>query len=330
MVILGQMRNGTVQARRVWGLGTSRFGYTGRARRGLREAERVARAVASPHCRPGAVVVRALWWEKVKNFGDLLTPYLLRELGIVPVLTSVEDADLVGVGSLVQHLPSDYGGTLWGCGLIMDRAYPLPAATCLALRGELTRDRLGSPQVDALGDPGLLVSERVRRVGICHDVGLVPHYAHRDDPRLAGLVTGHGSGVTVIDVQARPQTVARRIASCRVIVTTSLHGLVVADSFGIPAVWLRLSKSLYGGDFKYRDHETVARPSRTRGLDLEEVDSLSSAMTAAVPADETSVTRARERLTAAARRIPEVTEHVVLPPWQVVRRAWGRPVHEDM
>lgn len=135
-----------------------RFGYTGRARRGWRETERVARAMAHPACRPRAVLVPTFWWEKVKNFGDLLTPYLLRRYGIVPVLAPAQDAELVGVGSLVQHLPADFEGALWGTGLVWDAPVDLPGAQCLALRGELTRDRLGSPRVDALGDPGLLLS----------------------------------------------------------------------------------------------------------------------------------------------------------------------------
>ncbi|WP_284302783.1 hypothetical protein [Mobilicoccus caccae] len=54
--------------------GGQRFGYTGRVRSQGREAERVVRAVLNPSCRPEAVLVPTYWWEKVKNFGDLLTP----------------------------------------------------------------------------------------------------------------------------------------------------------------------------------------------------------------------------------------------------------------
>lgn len=295
-----------------------------------REAERIVRAVLHPACRPEAVVVPTFWWEKVKNFGDLLTPHLLREVGIVPVLTPPGEAALVGVGSLVQHLPGGVSGTLWGTGLVEGRRIDLSGATTLALRGELTRDRLGSPPVDALGDPGLLLCRTVRRPGASYDVGVVSHYAHADDPWLAGLVEDHpdhASTVLPIDVAQSPAAVARQVASCRVIVSTSLHGVITADSFGVPAVWVHMSTPLYGGDFTFHDHETVVRPRRPRGVDACEISSLAELAARAVPADDAAVRRAQERLLAAARRIPEVTAHRAVPTWRVPWDGRGRPVH---
>ena len=94
-----------------------KLNYTGRVRTQGRETERIVRAVMNGACRPDAVLVSTYWWEKVKNFGDLLTPYLLRDHGIVPVLTPPAEADLVGVGSLIHHLPADSTATLsWAVG----------------------------------------------------------------------------------------------------------------------------------------------------------------------------------------------------------------------
>lgn len=317
---------------RVSGVATGkRFGYTGRVRTTLREADRVARATAHPACRPRAVLVSTFWWEKVSNFGDQLTTLLLRPRGIVPVLSSPADADLVGVGSLVQHLPESFTGTLWGSGLVEDRQIRLPGATCLALRGEWTRDRLGSPPVDALGDPGLLISDAVRRPGITHDVGVVPHYVHADDAWLRGLIDAHpGGGVRVIDVQQSPAHVAREIASCRVIVSTSLHGVITADSLGVPATWVRMPRALAGGDFKFGDHETVVKPAGPRGVDAGEVGSLAELVARAAPADPDAVRRSREGLVRAALRIPEVTPHRTVPTWQIPIHGRGRPVHADI
>lgn len=297
-----------------------RGSYTGRSRRGGRALQRAARAVATPSLYPSAAVVPTFWWERVKNFGDLLTPYLLPSWNVVPVLTPAADAALVGVGSLIQQLPPTFSGALWGTGLIEDRAVDLPGATALALRGELTRDRLGNPSVVALGDPGLLLGRVTRRQSVRWDVGVVPHYVHRDDRVLAGLVADFSDAVTVIDVQQHPRAVARRIASCRAIVTTSLHGLIVADAFGIPAVWVVMPKELYGGDFKFHDHESVAAPSRPRGLRLEEITSLRAAVAAALPADEKRIARARDGLVAAARQIPQVTRTERMTPIRVPGR----------
>lgn len=297
--------------------------YTGRVRRAGRATQRSGRALTSPSLYPRATVVPTFWWEEVKNFGDLLTPYFLPQWNIVPVLTPARDAALVGVGSLVQHLPEDFGGTLWGSGLIHDRTVELPDATTLALRGELTRARMGDPAVMALGDPGLLIERRVRRQQVRWDVGVVPHYVHREDERLRELVEQFDGTVTIVDVQQHPAAVAREIARCRVVLTTSLHGLIFADSFGIPAAWLVMPRELYGGDFKFHDHESVVRPARARRLRLEEVESLRQVQSLAVTADPARVARSCDDLVAAARRIPEVTRHERLAPLQVPARVFA-------
>ncbi|MDO5712474.1 MAG: polysaccharide pyruvyl transferase family protein [Micrococcales bacterium] len=236
------------------------------------------------------------------------------------MLTPAGEAALVGVGSLIQQLPDDFAGALWGSGLVQDRRVELPGATALALRGELTRDRMGNPSVVALGDPGLLIRRRIRRQQPRWDVGVVPHYVHREDPGLRKLLHGFPGSTRVVDVQRHPAVVARQIAACRTIVTTSLHGLITADSFGIPAVWLTMPTQLYGGDFKFHDHETVAGPARPRGLRFEAIQGLADAVAAAVPADEERVARACDALVQAARRIPEVTRHEKMSPARVPAR----------
>lgn len=294
--------------------------YTGRARRGLRAGRRVGRVLTTARLYPHAPVVSTFWWEQQKNFGDLLTPFLLPTLGIVPVHTPADRADLVGVGSLVQQLPGDFSGVLWGTGLVDEQRRSFPGATALALRGELTWDRLGSPQVMALGDPGLLLGAHVPRRHQRSDVGVVPHYVHRRDPRLDQLVRRHRAErhtVSVIDVRAHPVTVARKIAACRTIVTTSLHGLIVADALGIPATWLVMTRELYGGEFKFWDHESVARPARSRRRHIDEIESLSEAVAAATPANAAAIERAGAGLRRCAQRIPEFTPCQRLHPLRI-------------
>lgn len=307
--------------------GGERLGYTGRARSDGREVERLVRAVLHPSCRPEAVLVSTYWWEKVRNFGDLLTPHLLRDFGIVSVLTPPAEAALIGVGSLVQHLPPESTAALWGTGLIHDAIVDLPGVTTLALRGELTRDRMGSPAVEALGDPGILVADTVRRPGVSHDVGLVLHFRHAEDETLRSMVESFTGSVRLIRVDQSPAAVAREVASCRAIVSTSLHGVITADSFGIPAAWVRMPEALIGGDFKFRDHETVMRPTRERSADLADIASLGELLSLACAADTTAVTRAKDGLRRAARRIPEVTPARRVPTWQVPWVGRGRAVH---
>ena len=49
--------------------------------------------------------------------------------------------------------------------------------------------------------------------------------------------------------------------SCRRIVTGSLHGLVIADAYGIPSAWTR-SKTAYGGYYKFYDYFATVQKFR--------------------------------------------------------------------
>jgi hypothetical protein len=40
-------------------------------------------------------------------------------------------------------------------------------------------------------------------------------------------------------------------------VSSSLHGIIVAHAFGIPAAWLRWSDKLSGDGVKFRDHAAL-------------------------------------------------------------------------
>ncbi|MBO3143009.1 polysaccharide pyruvyl transferase family protein [Dermatophilus congolensis] len=290
-------------------LTSGRLGYTGRARTTARTLQRSARALTHSAVLRSPTLIAAFWWEEVKNFGDLITPLLLRDLGIIPILTPAARAALIGVGSLIQHIDDNYSGTIWGAGLIANTPRSIPAATTLALRGELTREQCGSPHVEALGDPGLLLAEYISRQPKRWDVGLVPHYVHVGDSDLTRLLQSASQTVTVVNVQSDPLRVARHIAACRTIITTSLHGLIVADSLGIPALWLRMPRALSGGDFKFRDHESVVRPSRPRGMDIHDVESMAHAVSVARRANAQRVEHAIGAIKRSGRMILDVTRH---------------------
>ena len=55
--------------------------------------------------------------------------------------------------------------------------------------------------------------------------------------------------------------VARKLLDCKVLLTTSLHGIVFADAFGVPVAWLRNSSLPSGeeGMLKYRDYIAASR-----------------------------------------------------------------------
>lgn len=280
--------------------------YTSALRRRSRAAGRLVRASITPAAHRDARAVAAYWWDGHANFGDALTPWLLPHFGVVPVLVPPERAQLVGVGSILEHLPSDFSGVTWGSGLIREQALSLPQVTALVVRGALTRERLGLSEEVALGDAGLLASRIIRRPRVRHRIGLVPHGAHDRDPDLLAFVATHPE-VRVISTASSPRRVIGQIASCETILSTSLHGLIIADAYGIPAAWATAaSEELMGGTFKFLDHESVVTPGRTRRVVLRPGIRLSDVLAGVGVADARRVASSQRSLIDAVSRIPTI------------------------
>lgn len=238
--------------------------YEDAARRRGRQLRRFAEALTVAPARNGGIIVPTFWWDGHPNFGDDLTPWLLPHYGVVPLYSEPRQARLIGVGSLLEFIGEDFSGALWGTGLMEDRAHPLPHATALAVRGPLTAERLGVDDEPAYGDPGILVARHLQRPTPDERAVIVPHGHHRGHRGLAQLIQRAGDRARVVTVHQRAAGAVREIARGSVVLTTSLHGLITADSYGIPAVWTTLEPSLTGGDFKFRDYEAAVTPGRSR------------------------------------------------------------------
>lgn len=244
--------------------------YSGRFRRRIRAGHRLLTAAGQRSVWRGGIVVPAFWWDGHPNFGDDMTPWLLPHYGVVPVYRSPRTARMAAVGSILEFLPESFAGAIWGSGLMEDRAHTLSHATVLAVRGPLTRERIGTSGDVSLGDPGILVGRHARRPRIRWEVGIVAHGHHRGHGGLLRLAALGGPRVRIINVHQGAAAAARQIAACSVVLTSSLHGLVTADSYGIPAVWTRLEPELTGGDFKFRDYEAVITPRTSRFIPFDE------------------------------------------------------------
>ena len=204
---------------------------------------------------PTTSTASAFWWSLVTNWGDRLSPLLLQRFArIDAVWAPADEAQIVCVGSVLGNLvkPS-YTGVILGSGKLFREGIVPPRAHILALRGPLTAE--GVAGTFALGDPGLLADELATVDEKTHTLGIVPHWSdHRleHDPRFLKY--------DPLNIHAGndPLDVIRAIGACKKIVSSSLHGLILADAFNIPrrfeatAAWVR-----EGGDFKVRDHNAA-------------------------------------------------------------------------
>lgn len=200
--------------------------------------------------------IKTFWYRNDVNFGDLITPCLLSHYGFTPVFDQPMRAQIFATGSLLEILPDEYAGIILGTGFIQETSRrDFLHARILAVRGKLTRERLGlGCEKVALGDPGLLASalmpEREKKRFM---VGIVPHYIDKNNVAVKRLADLHRKDLSVINVQQQPMQVFREIDRCRCVISSSLHGLIVADSLGIPNAWL-VASGLKGGRFKYDDY----------------------------------------------------------------------------
>ncbi len=210
-----------------------------------------------------------------ENFGDTISPVLIERIfGIRCELACPSECDIIAAGSTIEHALSRKKSNrpaLWGTGFIVeaDNYISSDDFDIVALRGEYSKGRVEtSSNAIALGDPGVLANF------LLHDVpkkkyslGIVPHYRDVEAPEVDFLAKE--AGVKVISVRNYPECVVREIAECDCILASSLHGLVVADSLGIPNVHIKLSNKVLGGSYKFKDYYSAFNDtSRYCQLDL--------------------------------------------------------------
>ncbi|KAA0975291.1 glycosyltransferase [Paeniglutamicibacter gangotriensis] len=231
--------------------------------------------------RSGDVAVPYYWWEGRVNFGDAVGPWLAELMTGRSVDNIKRDKatkhGVVGVGSLLNHLDRP-GLDVWGSGLIeplddetAGRLAERRPRAVHAVRGRLTaaelRTKLGWEVPEVFGDPALLLGRHYtpRPAAEPGGIALCLHYAHAS--KLGGALPGN---VRTVDVAQTPDRVADAIAGASVCFSTSLHGLIVAQAYGVPWVWIKPpAGSLVGGEFKFRDFfSNFADPERVMSVEL--------------------------------------------------------------
>lgn len=204
--------------------------------------------------------VNVYYWKERANFGDLLSGLLLKKFSrLRSRWTPPDEAELVLVGSILEHLPPNFSGVIAGAGKL-HAGIPLrfPNAKILSVRGRLTAEELGLGNI-AIGDPALLANELVPLPDKKYDLGIVPHWSDRElalRPEFAKYLP------QIIQVSDDPLDVIAEIAACKKIVSSSLHGIILADAFGIPRR-IELAPNMInkpaqeGGLFKWRDYSSA-------------------------------------------------------------------------
>lgn len=199
------------------------------------------------------------------NFGDELSSHVVEAVtGRRVEWATPQRADLVAVGSVLGLYASQgSGAAVWGSGLrepvggreseaLLNSLGPI-----LAVRGVNTRTVLGLPESTPLGDPGVLAplfrkasSVRQRKILV------IPHFrAWASASGRESLKQLRGASIDVAEPTLHPRVMIQRICNSSLVLTSSLHGLILGHSLGIPTQLVTWSGAgPQEPDFKYQDY----------------------------------------------------------------------------
>lgn len=220
-----------------------------------------------------------VYYAKVNNMGDNLNSAIIERCFNYNVKrTSVLYAKVSGIGSCLGEFT--YGDNIkrnieksifgiicpkvyiWGTGFISypkkeEKFYKKNINFC-AVRGELTKKRveniIGKKLEIPTADAGILASYLLNDSPEKeYDVGIIAHFREKDDIRFKQLQEKFEKSL-FIDVQDDPISVTKKIAKCKTILSSSLHGLIIADSLNIPNLHIVVTDKLLGDGFKFDDY----------------------------------------------------------------------------
>lgn len=208
------------------------------------------------------------WWhikynQKKQNLGDMISSvvydYLCNYYGLDKNKKVRKTRHLYAIGSILFFENQD--ATVWGTGSLHDMHYNinnivhqkvLRRLDVRAVRGPLTRAslcRLGVSCPKVYGDPAVLmplIYEPIRT-----DQKRIVVISYLDDDYSNELYNSENVIISST-VTSNWRELIDLIASAKVVISSSLHGIILAESYGVPAVLLHPQKRI--DLFKYKDY----------------------------------------------------------------------------
>ena len=199
------------------------------------------------------------------NFGDLLSRYVVEKLSgrkINKYNYDVTAQHLCAIGSILNRNEICSQALVWGSGFMSpQKTYKIMLTsirqrllgkfgrpTFYAVRGKKTRDILLAAGYDCppvYGDPALVmpILYKPKLCSIKNRMGIILHGKHEEEtPSFLENATKFG-GVIRIPVKREYKNITDfidEVCSCSFIVSSSLHGLIIANAYGVPAVRLTI------------------------------------------------------------------------------------------
>lgn len=203
------------------------------------------------------------------NWGDDINYYFIKDItkthvALLPntkIAEKLPFANYLCIGSTIMSF--DMKNTIvWGTGLLNDKMgfkVKSKPKKILAVRGPLTRRWLLEQGIDCpkvYGDPALLLPYFYKsNVNKKYKMGVIPHYIDMDNYIVKKLMEKDNVKFIKISGYKNWHDFIDEINECEFIISSSLHGVIISEAYGVPVLWVKFDKGRYvdGWDFKFHD-----------------------------------------------------------------------------
>jgi len=186
----------------------------------------------------------------IDNVGDMLSPIVVdmvkEHLNLQNKKKKTER--MFAIGSVITAAKSDM--VIWGSGIHFENSVlPKVELDIRAVRGPLSREKLnqnGFKCPEYYGDPALLLPLFYKPVITKqYDYTIIAHFSK--DTEISSDYSENQISTLTSDWKG----FIDRLASSKYVISGSLHGIIIAEAYGVPAILLDF---LDGDMFKYKDY----------------------------------------------------------------------------
>lgn len=224
--------------------------------------------------------------DSTRNWGDLVPYYIIKhfskttklaELDVFNVKHFSNIHKIYSTGS-VMHFTKK-GCIVWGTGCIDHDHIGHVPDKIYSVRGPNTRNELqkrGIACPEVYGDPALLYPKIYNpSIEKKYKWGIIPHYIEFDQqPHVHMIKNLEEQGFFVIDICSGEDEFINQLLQVENVLSSSLHGLIAADAYGIPNARVNISNRLHGHHFKFIDYCLSVNRKIDYGLQLTGTTSL--------------------------------------------------------
>lgn len=201
----------------------------------------------------------------ISNWGDDINYWFLSEISEAKVISYdwslrtrlFKTPYIMGIGSILTMFDIS-NSIVWGSGILLpNMPFVGKPKEVKAVRGPLTRKKLIESGINCpavYGDPALLLPLYYKpKVQKIYKLGIIQQYYSINNPLLDSIKTDSDVLILRIGQYKHWLDFVDSVCMCETIISSSLHGLIIAEAYKIPNVWTYISGDNPGDFFKYHD-----------------------------------------------------------------------------